>query len=111
MERILEDASGDSDQRRDGDHESEENNIPATETAARGSLDITFSPELDSLWKQEPVNSTNAFSSDTKSENPIFAPPEQPVVAPETESRPVVLREIETNNAGPESHANRPFAN
>jgi len=124
MERIFDGASDDPEQRHDSVEQPGNHSLPATEPAARDSLDVSFSPELDSTWKPEPVISNDAFVRDSRSEihsessisgDDVSKPellPQHPetIVSADPENRPVVLREIETNPAGSEIRPQRPFA-
>src|SRR5882724_5130419 len=105
MEDIFEGASNDSEQQVDSVDKPENNGLPVAESATRDSLDITFSPELDSSWKPEPVSSLDSLKADVKSSSPGEAiilsneelktePPlehSESRVAVEPESKPIVL--------------------
>ena len=109
MERILDGASGDSEQRHDSIENPENTGLPTVESAARNNHDVSFSPDLNSPWKSELTGTTNDSSelhsnSETASDAVTLnaehsktdrpSVPAIPPVTQESESRPVMLREI-----------------
>src|SRR5256885_16028065 len=73
MEDIFEGASNDSEPQVDSVDKPENNGLPVAESATRDRLAITFSPELDSSWKPEPVSSLDGWKADVESSSPSEA--------------------------------------
>ncbi len=96
MERIFDGASGDSEQRHDNVDKPESLDSQAAKSAERDSLAITFSPVAESTWKSENESQPQAEKDETL-ETPVVEF-KKPAVS-EPESRPVLLREIEPNDA------------
>jgi signal peptidase I len=123
MERILDGASGDAEQHRDSAESPENNQSYTTESAARRSLDVSLTPEPVSFWKPATVSPTKALQTEVEPEIGIRpmtpgddvkqeAQPNQPIPLStvELENKPVMLREIEANTAGPEINPHRPVS-